>query len=265
MPSISIVGTLARPFRPAAGQGVGPSGNGVVAVGTRTLSEAGTVGTWAREQVRGRAKAWRGSSCWLAAPQPRHGSYGYAPAGVVQASSRAAWRLLSGWGRRAGLTPPPTTTTTHTLSSPVSSPHTHTHTRSPPLPTTLTPQVELFCISKLINCVLEPDEEFLAMDFHFAVGDGGLRAVLQLLHLFLEQPRWVCGFVVWAGGGERGGGAAAAFPAGESWAIGGEGSRLSMPAQCAAVECTYCLSAATVQHTPPPAARCAPPTLVQVG
>jgi len=29
--------------------------------------------------------------------------------------------------------------------------------------------VELFCISKLINCVLETDEEFVCMDFHFAV------------------------------------------------------------------------------------------------
>ena len=31
-------------------------------------------------------------------------------------------------------------------------------------------QVELFCISKLINCVLESDEEFICMDFHFATG-----------------------------------------------------------------------------------------------
>ena len=30
-------------------------------------------------------------------------------------------------------------------------------------------QVELFCISKLINCVLEPDEEFVFLDFHFAM------------------------------------------------------------------------------------------------
>lgn len=51
-------------------------------------------------------------------------------------------------------------------------------------------QVELFCISKLINCVLEADEEFVCMDFHFAVGEDGLKAVLELLHLFLEQPRW---------------------------------------------------------------------------
>lgn len=51
-------------------------------------------------------------------------------------------------------------------------------------------QVELFCISRLINCVLEANEEFICMDFHFAVGDGGMAAVLQLLHLFLESPRW---------------------------------------------------------------------------
>ena len=32
-------------------------------------------------------------------------------------------------------------------------------------------QVELFCISKLINCMLESDEEFICMDFHFATGE----------------------------------------------------------------------------------------------
>ena len=61
------------------GEGVGPSGSGVVGVGVRTLNEAGTVADWSREQV------------------------------------------------------------------------------------------ELFCISKLINCVLEPDEEFVFLDFHFAM------------------------------------------------------------------------------------------------
>jgi hypothetical protein len=34
--------------------------------------------------------------------------------------------------------------------------------------------VELFCISKLINCVLETDEEFVCMDFHFAVSSPPL-------------------------------------------------------------------------------------------
>lgn len=52
------------------------------------------------------------------------------------------------------------------------------------------PQIELFCISKLINCMIEADEEFISMDFHFAVGDGGLASVLQMAHLFIEQPVW---------------------------------------------------------------------------
>ena len=47
-------------------------------------------------------------------------------------------------------------------------------------------QVELFCLSHLIHCMLEPDEEFVSMDFHFAVGDNGLRAVLEVVHLVLE-------------------------------------------------------------------------------
>lgn len=79
---------------------VGPHGHGAIAVGTRTLSESGTVGEWDRAQV------------------------------------------------------------------------------------------ELFCISRLINCVLEANEEFVCMNFHFAVGDGGVSAVMQLLHLFLESPCW---------------------------------------------------------------------------
>ena len=33
-------------------------------------------------------------------------------------------------------------------------------------------QTELHCISKLINSVLEPDEEFALLDFHFAVGES---------------------------------------------------------------------------------------------
>ena len=41
--------------------------------------------------------------------------------------------------------------------------------------TSCVPQVELFCISKLINCVLETDEEFVCMDFHFAVRQEGRR------------------------------------------------------------------------------------------
>jgi len=51
-------------------------------------------------------------------------------------------------------------------------------------------QVEMFCLGKLINCVLESDEEFISMDFHFAVNGGGLRGVLELVHLMMEEPRW---------------------------------------------------------------------------
>lgn len=99
-PKAAMVRVVAAGGRASEPCSIGPSGVGSVSVGTRTLSESGTVGHWQREQV------------------------------------------------------------------------------------------ELFCISKLINCILEADEEFICMDFHFAVGDGGLPAVLQLLHLFLEEPRW---------------------------------------------------------------------------
>lgn len=47
-------------------------------------------------------------------------------------------------------------------------------------------QVELFCVGNLINCVLEADEEFMCMDFHFTLRDGGMRATFQLLHMVLE-------------------------------------------------------------------------------
>lgn len=48
----------------------------------------------------------------------------------------------------------------------------------------------MFCIANLINCMLESDEEFLVMDFHYVVNDGGLAAAFQLVHEFLEKPRW---------------------------------------------------------------------------
>lgn len=41
-------------------------------------------------------------------------------------------------------------------------------------------------MGNLINCVLEADEEFLCMDFHFTLRDGGMRATFQLLHMVLE-------------------------------------------------------------------------------
>uniref|UniRef100_A0A061SA19 Insulinase (Peptidase family m16) family protein isoform 2 n=1 Tax=Tetraselmis sp. GSL018 TaxID=582737 RepID=A0A061SA19_9CHLO len=51
-------------------------------------------------------------------------------------------------------------------------------------------QVELFCISKLVNCVLEASDEMIFMDFHFPVTDGGMDAMFELLHLFIREPRW---------------------------------------------------------------------------
>ncbi|CAM6089817.1 unnamed protein product [Calypogeia fissa] len=52
-------------------------------------------------------------------------------------------------------------------------------------------QVELFCVGNLINCVLEADEEFMCMDFHFTLRDGGMRATFQLLHMVLEHNVWL--------------------------------------------------------------------------
>lgn len=51
-------------------------------------------------------------------------------------------------------------------------------------------QIELFCVSNLINCMLESDEEFVTMDFHFSMREEGLAKSLQLLHLVLTRPRW---------------------------------------------------------------------------
>ena len=36
--------------------------------------------------------------------------------------------------------------------------------------------VELFCVNHLINCALESIEEFISMEFHFHLRDGGMRA-----------------------------------------------------------------------------------------
>ena len=33
-------------------------------------------------------------------------------------------------------------------------------------------QVELYCVSNLINCFIEADEEFICMDFHFSLRSG---------------------------------------------------------------------------------------------
>lgn len=50
-PRAAYVRLVAAGGRALEGQGAGPSGTGVVSVGTRTLSESGTVGDWRRDQV----------------------------------------------------------------------------------------------------------------------------------------------------------------------------------------------------------------------
>jgi hypothetical protein len=51
--------------------------------------------------------------------------------------------------------------------------------------------MEVFCISNLVNSVMEADEEFVVLDVHFAVTDGGMEAMFEMLHEFLTAPRWV--------------------------------------------------------------------------
>jgi hypothetical protein len=56
-PRGAMLRLVAAGGRATEGQGAGPLGTGVMALGTRTLSEAGTVGAWSREQV-GLAAGW---------------------------------------------------------------------------------------------------------------------------------------------------------------------------------------------------------------
>ena len=51
-------------------------------------------------------------------------------------------------------------------------------------------QVSAFCMSHLVSGTVEADEEFVSIHAHCAVGDGGMQACLQVLHLMLAQPRW---------------------------------------------------------------------------
>ncbi len=51
-PQAAMVRMVAAGGRAMEGQGPGPSGTGVVSIGTRTLSESGTVGGWRRDQVQ---------------------------------------------------------------------------------------------------------------------------------------------------------------------------------------------------------------------
>lgn len=47
-------------------------------------------------------------------------------------------------------------------------------------------------MNNLINCSLESNEEFIFMEFRFALRDNGMRAAFQLLHMVLE----VCLFIL---------------------------------------------------------------------
>uniref|UniRef100_A0A6U0W9G0 Mitochondrial processing peptidase n=1 Tax=Polytomella parva TaxID=51329 RepID=A0A6U0W9G0_9CHLO len=51
-------------------------------------------------------------------------------------------------------------------------------------------QVEMFCVSNLVNCALDSDEENIVLDVHFVVDNGGMKSAFQFLHLFLDQPVW---------------------------------------------------------------------------
>ncbi|GJP40170.1 hypothetical protein CLOM_g24450 [Closterium sp. NIES-68] len=51
-------------------------------------------------------------------------------------------------------------------------------------------QVELFCLANLVNCMLEADEECVALDLHFSTRYGGLKSSFQLLHMLLQHPAW---------------------------------------------------------------------------
>ena len=45
--------------------------------------------------------------------------------------------------------------------------------------------MEVFCISNLVNSVMEANEEFIVLDVHFAVTDGSMEAAFEMLHEFL--------------------------------------------------------------------------------
>lgn len=52
-------------------------------------------------------------------------------------------------------------------------------------------QVELFCVNHLINCALESTEEFISMEFHFHLRDGGMWAAFQLLYMVIKHNVWL--------------------------------------------------------------------------
>lgn len=83
-PRGAMLRLVAAGGRATEGRGAGPLGAGVMALGTRTLSEAGTVGAWSREQV------WPPPG-----PAGLQATEGAASARVPRGTWRHAWR--SGW------------------------------------------------------------------------------------------------------------------------------------------------------------------------
>jgi len=51
-------------------------------------------------------------------------------------------------------------------------------------------QIELFAVSKLMSVHLDLNLEFSYVDATFSMSDNGLVAVLELLHLLFQEPRW---------------------------------------------------------------------------
>jgi len=51
-------------------------------------------------------------------------------------------------------------------------------------------QIELFAVSNLMSVHLDLNLEFSYVDASFTLGDNGLVAVLELLHLLFVEPRW---------------------------------------------------------------------------
>jgi len=51
-------------------------------------------------------------------------------------------------------------------------------------------QIELFAVSNLISVHLDLNLEFSYVDASFSMTDNGMTAVLELLHLLFQEPRW---------------------------------------------------------------------------
>ena len=50
-------------------------------------------------------------------------------------------------------------------------------------------QIELLTMQNLLVFDVEPEMEYLYLDAAFAV-EGGLRTILEIIHLLIEKPNW---------------------------------------------------------------------------